>query len=246
MLIAIVSNSHLLVVILASAVADCPSDSVWPTTLVGATAEAACQGDTTGEMTRVCNAVSGTWDEPDTEYCLPKYPEDGYANVDFILLIMYGNVERIRRNTTGIIVGITTAISTVDGSNIAIHRIANNTSGYVSVQVRVTDAKNTANSFYRQLNDDFRASLLTYFRDNNERRLKYHYLNDPDRATVLFKSTPSYQEARPKNTGATVIIIVCVIIGVIVLAIVGFYVWLQIKRSTTKNGSKQLKNTSKV
>ena len=156
-----------------------------------------------------------------------RVPQLTGTNVDFILLIMYGNVERIRRNTTGIIVGITTAISTVDGSNIAIHRIANNTSGYVSVQVRVTDAKNTANSFYRQLNDDFCASLLTYFKDNNDRRQRYHYLNDPGRATVLFKSTPSYQEARPKNTGATVIIIVCVIIGVIVLAIVGFYVWLR-------------------
>ena len=97
-------------------------------------------------MVRVCNAVSGTWDEPDTQYCLPKYPEDGYAHVDFILLIMYGNVERIRRNTTGIIVGITNVISTVDASNIAIHRIANNTAGYVSLQIRVTDAKNTANS----------------------------------------------------------------------------------------------------
>ena len=246
MLIGIISNSHLLVVILASAVADCPSDSVWPTTAVGGTAEASCQGDTTGEMVRVCNAVSGTWDEPDTQYCLPKYPEDGYANVDFILLIMYGNVERIRRNTTGIIVGITNVISTVDASNIAIHRIANNTAGYVSLQIRVTDAKNTANSFYRQLDDNFRESLLTYFRDNNDRRQRYHYLIDADRASVLFKNNPSYQEAKPKNTGATVIIIVCVIIGVIVLAIVGFYVWLQIKRSTTKNGSKQLQHTPKV
>ena len=199
-----------------------------------------------GEMTRECMA-SGAWGEINTNYCLNKYPENGYANVDFVLFIMRGRYDTISKKPEGITAAILSAITTVDESAISIHRIANNAeNSYVSVQVRVTDIESRANQFYRQLDEEFTQKFLQYLLDNNTERAKLNFLTETSTANVTFKTTPTFQAAKPKNTTAIVVIVVCVIIGVIVLAIVGFYVWLQIKRSSSKNGSKQLKNTSKV
>ena len=231
---------------LALVAADCPSDGVWPTTATGSTAVANCQGDTVGEMVRQCQST-GSWGEVDTTYCLPKYPQEGYANVDFVLYIMRGNYDSIVKNPDGIKSAMVYAINIVDVSNIAVHRIAANTqSNYVSVQIRVTDVENRAYSFYRMLDEEALDKFLTFLVDNNSERLGLHFLSDTTSADVSLKSSPSYQPAKPKNTTAIVVIVVCVIIGIIVLAIIGFYVWLQIKRASSKNGSKQLKNTNKV
>ena len=197
-------------------------------------------------MTRECMA-SGAWGEINTNYCLNKYPENGYANVDFVLFIMRGRYDTISKKPEGITAAILSAITTVDESAISIHRIAEDTvNNYVSVQVRVTDIESRANQFYRQLDEEFTQKFLQYLLDNNTERAKLNFLTETSSANVTFKTTPTFQAAKPKNTTAIVVIVVCVIIGVIVLAIVGFYVWLQIKRSSSKNGSKQLKNTSKV
>ena len=197
-------------------------------------------------MTRECMA-SGSWGEINTSYCLNKYPENGYANVDFVLFIMRGRYDTISKKPEGITAAILSAITTVDESAISIHRIAEDTvNNYVSVQIRVTDIESRANQFYRQLDEEFTQKFLQYLLDNNTEREKLNFLTETTTANVTFKSNPTYQAAKPKNTTAIVVIVVCVIIGVIVLAIVGFYVWLQIKRSSSKNGSKQLKNTSKV
>ena len=197
-------------------------------------------------MTRECMA-SGAWGEINTNYCLNKYPENGYANVDFVLFIMRGRYDTISKKPEGITAAILSAITTVDESAISIHRIAEDTvNNYVSVQIRVTDIESRANQFYRQLDEEFTQKFLQYLLDNNTERAKLNFLTETSTANVTFKTTPSFQAAKPKNTTAIVVIVVCVIIGVIVLAIVGFYVWLQIKRSSSKNGSKQLKNTSKV
>ena len=199
-----------------------------------------------GEMTRECMA-SGAWGEINTNYCLNKYPENGYANVDFVLFIMRGRYDTISKKPEGITAAILSAITTVDESAISIHRIAEDTvNNYVSVQIRVTDIESRANQFYRQLDEEFTQKFLQYLLDNNTEREKLNFLTETSTANVTFKTTPTFQAAKPKNTTAIVVIVVCVIIGVIVLAIVGFYVWLQIKRSSSKNGSKQLKNTSKV
>ena len=199
-----------------------------------------------GEMTRECMA-SGAWGEINTNYCLNKYPENGYANVDFVLFIMRGRYDTISKKPEGITAAILSAITTVDESAISIHRIAEDTvNNYVSVQIRVTDIESRANQFYRQLDEEFTQKFLQYLLDNNTERAKLNFLTETSTANVTFKTTPTFQAAKPKNTTAIVVIVVCVIIGVIVLAIVGFYVWLQIKRSSSKNGSKQLKNTSKV
>ena len=232
--------------VLAIAAADCSSDGTWPVTAPGSTAVVNCQGETVGEMTRECMA-SGSWGEINTSYCLNKYPENGYANVDFVLFIMRGRYDTISKKPEGITAAILSAITTVDESAISIHRIAEDTvNNYVSVQIRVTDIESRANQFYRQLDEEFTQKFLQYLLDNNTERAKLNFLTETSTANVTFKTTPTFQAAKPKNTTAIVVIVVCVIIGVIVLAIVGFYVWLQIKRSSSKNGSKQLKNTSKV
>ena len=160
---------------------------------------------------------------------------------------MRGRYDTISKKPEGITAAILSAITTVDESAISIHRIAEDTvNNYVSVQIRVTDIESRANQFYRQLDEEFTQKFLQYLLDNNTERAKLNFLTETSTANVTFKTTPTFQAAKPKNTTAIVVIVVCVIIGVIVLAIVGFYVWLQIKRSSSKNGSKQLKNTSKV
>ena len=197
-------------------------------------------------MTRDC-LNSGSWGSVNTTYCLPKYPEKGYANVDFVIYVMHGRIDTISENPEGIVVGFAQTSKVVEESTFSVHRIAQNTqSDYVSVQIRVTDIESRANSFYKQLDEAFLEEVLRYLVENNSERKKYYYLSQTDGAHLSFKPTPSYQTAKPQNTTAIVVIVVCVIIAVIVLVIVGFYVWLQIKRSSSKNGSKQLKNTSKV
>lgn len=244
--ICVLYKFSLFVVVLAIAAADCPSDGTWAVTRPGSIAVANCQGETVGEMTRECLST-GSWGAINTTYCLPKWPENGYAHVDFVLFIMRGRYDTISKRPEGIKAAILSAINTVDESAIFVHRIAENVeNSYVSVQIRVTDIESRANQFYRQLNDEFLEKFLQYLLDNNTEREKLNFLTETTTANVTFKSNPIYQAAKPKNTTAIVVIVVCVIIGVIVLVIVGFYVWLQIKRSSSKNGSKQLKNTSKV
>ena len=101
--------------------------------------------------------------------------------------------------------------------------------------------------FYKQLVADETAPEVARYFEDNQRDL--HYIITPSGSSsceVTYKYTPLLHEPKAKNNMATVIIIVVVILLVIVLGFVGFYVWLQIKRKGSRNGSRQLKNTSKV
>ena len=100
--------------------------------------------------------------------------------------------------------------------------------------------------FYKQIvADESAPDVARYFEDNQS---TLHYLQGGSSATceVTYRGTPLLHEPKAKNNMATVIIIVVVILLIIVLGFVGFYVWLQIKRKGSRNGSRQLKNTSKV
>ena len=99
--------------------------------------------------------------------------------------------------------------------------------------------------FYKQIvADETAPDIARYFQDNQN---DLHYIQtSSSTCEVTYKGTPQLHEPKAKNNMATVIIIVVVILLVIVLGFVGFYVWLQIKRKGSRNGSRQLKNTSKV
>lgn len=94
--------------------------------------------------------------------------------------------------------------------------------------------------------------MALWFEENSVDGESLHYIKCTGSSSstcscdVTYKGTPLLHEPKAKNNTATVIIIVVVILLVIVLGFVGFYVWLQIKRNGSRNGSRQLKNTAKV
>ena len=85
-----------------------------------------------------------------------------------------------------------------------------------------------------------------YFKDNNNEGERFGYLIRNELPDVSYEVNPTLHEPKAKNNMAVVIVIVVVIIVIIVGGIVGFYVWLQVKRHGSRNGSRQLKNTAKV
>lgn len=72
------------------------------------------------------------------------------------------------------------------------------------------------------------------------------YLKNSSKAPDMWVNELQKREPKAKNNMVTVVVIIVVIIALIVGVIGGFFVWLQIKRNGPRNGSKQLKNTSKV
>ena len=62
----------------------------------------------------------------------------------------------------------------------------------------------------------------------------------------LKKVMDKFKELWSKWKPIQKVILFGIIIVIIVAIIAGFFIWLQIKRNGSKNGSKQLKNTSKV
>ena len=88
--------------------------------------------------------------------------------------------------------------------------------------------------------------LADYFKDNNTEGERFGYVKSNMTPDVSYEGNPILHEPKAKNNMAVVIVIVVVIIVIIVGGIVGFYVWLQVKRHGSRNGSRQLKNTAKV
>ena len=89
--------------------------------------------------------------------------------------------------------------------------------------------------------------LAEYFKDNNNDGERFQYLiNGNETPDVSYEGNPVLHEPKAKNNMTVVIVIVVIIIVIIVGGIVGFYVWLQVKRHGSRNGSRQLKNTAKV
>ena len=133
------------------------------------------------------------------------------------------------------------------------------------MQVRIATSESKADSIYKELGATKEQCTRTqeqkhecerehplhrledHLSHNNE---NYHYLtNEGTRECDIFipeSEGPYKNEAKAKNNMATVIIIIVVIIVIIVGVIAGFYIWLQVKRNGPRNGSKQLKATSKV
>ena len=240
-------SAHLVIVSLALVHADCADDGDWPGTQTGLTAALDCKGEFIGKMTRDCY-VDG-WKEVDTTYCLPKTnPNPRNAFVDFTYRLTYAKFSGFRKSTENFKRAILSAYSTIlNDGEVAIYRVSQGSiSNSVDIQVRVDCKRARAISFYSVVEkevseeDKTKKPVLAIVKNQNE------YVSDSNRADLTYVVAPTYNSVKPKNTTATVVWIVVGIIAVIVLAIVGFYVWLQIKRSGTKHGSKQLKNTSKV
>lgn len=100
--------SNWFIVLAVTVFADCPTDGVWSATKPGVTKSVTCEGETWGEMYRACIAdgATGTWGNPDTQYCLPLYPAEGYGYVDFYYYISNSDYRRIQSNPSGIAAAI--------------------------------------------------------------------------------------------------------------------------------------------
>lgn len=100
--------------------------------------------------------------------------------------------------------------------------------------------------YLRIANNAQDTDLALYFKENNNDGGRFGYLIKNELPDVSYEGNPTIHEPKAKNNMAVVIVIVVVIIVIIVGGIVGFYVWLQVKRHGSRNGSRQLKNTAKV
>ena len=243
-----VSNASL--VVLALAKGDCAEDGIWPGTLSGKTAVLDCQGETIGKMTRECTSTG--WKDADSTYCLPKYhTDDTKGYVDWVYRFTNAKYSGFKNDKNNQLVkAILSAYKTIlNDGEVALYRISQGSiTDSVDVQVRVDCAKSRANSLYKILSqetsetDRTKKPVLQIMKNKDA----FIQSGSKDKADLIYTVNPTYNTVKPKNTTATVVWIVVIIIALIVLGFVGFYVWLQVKRSGSKNGSKQLKNTSKV
>ena len=112
-------------VVLAGLVyADCQSDGGWPVTAAGGEAVRACEGDTVGYQVRKCNSAS-SWGEVETQYCLPKYPQQGKGFVDVLLYISNSVPSVIAKDQgKGIAQGFLSYYNLLSEEDIGIYRIA--------------------------------------------------------------------------------------------------------------------------
>ena len=205
----------------------------------------------------MCNAAS-SWEEVDTQYCLPMYPAEGKAFVDIDLYLTNGNTVQIKREGGEYIIkGLLNYYTMLDLNAITVHRVyAQDTVlllllyhiQYTSIQVRITTEATKADAIYKELQQEksdehVLTSLDDYIKRN---RRNYYTTSGSDAKADFFVKEVNKREPKAANNLITVIVIVVVIILLIVGVIAGFFIWLQIKRNGPRNGSKQLKATSKV
>ena len=116
------------------AVSDCPKDGIWEETANGKERMLPCGGETMGQMTRRCR-ITGTntslWDDPDMQYCLPKYPPSGIGYVDYSYVIPHSKTVVISKNPQGIVKAVC-CIYNLPSDAVSVYRIARH-----SVQVGI-------------------------------------------------------------------------------------------------------------
>lgn len=119
--------SNWFIVLAVTVFADCPTDGVWSATKPGVTKSVTCEGETWGEMYRACIAdgATGTWGNPDTQYCLPLYPAEGYGYVDFYYYISNSDYRRIQSNPSGIAAAIN-SVYRVPQEEVSVHYVGPN------------------------------------------------------------------------------------------------------------------------
>lgn len=117
--------SNWFIVLAVTVFADCPTDGVWSATKPGVTKSVTCEGETWGEMYRACIAdgATGTWGNPDTQYCLPLYPAEGYGYVDFYYYISNSDYRRIQSNPSGIAAAVSTVSTGVPQEEVSVHYV---------------------------------------------------------------------------------------------------------------------------
>ena len=104
----------------------CPKDGPWEVTEDGEECVLQCTGDTVGPLVRRCRAISviqSQWDDPDYQYCLPKYSPEGMSYIDFIVSIPYSKTVMISKNPSGIVAALS-SVCDISSDQISIHRIA--------------------------------------------------------------------------------------------------------------------------
>lgn len=228
--------------------ANCPTDGDWSSIAPGQTRVINCEGETWGQRTRDCSAQN-VWGAPNEDYCLPMYPPQGKAFVDFYYVISNSNYDRIKNNPAGIKNAINDAYR-VPVDDISVHYVGKSVTAanYTVVQVRVTRDTIQAEVFYKQITAEQTPELVVeYFKNNQAVGDKLMYIIDlAKEVDISYKDKIELHDVKAgSNTGIVVGIVVAILV-ILVGGVVGFYIWLQIKRNGTRNGSKQLKNTSKV
>lgn len=104
----------------------CPKDGLWEETADGKERILPCQGDTVGQMTRRCRIIStnvSSWDDPDYQYCLPKYPPSGMGYLDFAYSIPHSKTLVISNNPQGIVKAVSSVYG-VHPDHVSVYRIA--------------------------------------------------------------------------------------------------------------------------
>lgn len=228
--------------------ANCPTDGDWSSIAPGQTRVIKCAGETWGTRTRLCNQQN-VWEAVDEQFCLPIYPQEGQAFVDFYYMISNSNYDRIKLNPSGIAMAINDVYRVAE-SEVSVHYVGKATGAedYTVVQVRVTRPTTQAEVFYKQITaEQTPTRVAEFFHNNHATGAKLMYLKNaaqvPD---ISYRDKIELHDVKAgSNTGIVVGIVVAILI-ILIGGVVGFYVWLQIKRNGSRNGSKQLKNTAKV
>ena len=228
--------------------ANCPTDGDWSSIAPGQTRVIRCIGETWGTRTRLCNEQN-VWEAVDEKFCLPIYPQEGQAFVDFYYMISNSRYDVIKQKPEGIAMAINDAYKVAE-NEVSVHYVnkAAGAEDYTVVQVRVTRSTNQAEIFYKQITaEQTPTRVAEFFYNNHATGAKLMYLKNaaqiPD---ISYRDKIEFHDVKAgSNTGIVVGIVVAILI-ILIGGVVGFYVWLQIKRNGSRNGSKQLKNTAKV
>lgn len=117
------------------------------------------------------------------------------------------------------------------------------------VQIRVTESIAAAKSLYFLISSNDTAPDISHFlQSNNDAGLRLNYLTEEGLANceIVYVYGPFINYPKPVNTRMIVVVCVIVVLGVILLAITGFYSWLQVKRCTQNDTPPRLITPSPV
>ena len=244
------SQRHSSVVLLEIVLSVCPKEGPWEVTEGGEERVLQCTGDTVGPLVRRCRAVSVTqsqWDDPDYQYCLPKYSPEGMGYIDFIVSIPYSKTVMILKNPSGIVAAFS-SVCKVMSDQISIHRIAYFDKHVCSapidilrciyhqetqVQVRLSVKDEDALSLYNVIcSSEMLNKISSFLLENNDQGMRLFYFVDncPSSIEIICTYGPLLNYAKSSNRNMVFLTIGIIVgVGIVVVFILSFYIWRQYK-----------------
>ena len=101
--------------------------------------------------------------------------------------------------------------------------------------MRIADSIEAAKSFYFRISsNDTAPDLSRFLQNNNDAGLRLNFLTEEGLTScdIMYMYGPYINYPKPVNNRIIVVACVVVAIGIVLLAIIGFYSWLQMKRCT--------------